>query len=85
MKSLHAAAVLKATGGGSITEGIGIGRVTANIEAPIDRALHIEDPDGALHLPAAARGGLFISSTSGINVAAAVRVAREEPDRAHRW
>src|SRR5579872_2953010 len=37
---------LKATGSSSITEGIGIGRVTANLEgAPIDDALHIEDSD----------------------------------------
>jgi cysteine synthase A len=35
---------LKATGSASITEGIGIGRVTANmLDAPIDEALHIED------------------------------------------
>src|ERR1700761_8369588 len=35
--------VVKATGSGSITEGIGIGRVTANMkDAPIDDAVHIE-------------------------------------------
>ena len=35
---------LKATGPGSITEGIGIGRVTANLEgAPLDDALHVTD------------------------------------------
>ena len=50
---------LKATGSGSITEGIGIGRVTANLkDAPIDDAVHIEDAETvALRLPAAARGG----------------------------
>jgi cysteine synthase A len=70
---------LKATGSGSITEGIGIGRVTANLAgAPIDDALHIEDTEtvacvyGLLHAE-----GLFLGSTSGINVAAAVRVARQ--------
>ena len=70
---------LKATGSGSITEGIGIGRVTANLAgAPIDDALHIEDTEtvacvyGLLH-----EEGLFLGSTSGINVAAAVRVARQ--------
>ena len=37
---------LKATGSGSITEGIGIGRVTANLkDAPIDDAVHIEDSE----------------------------------------
>ncbi len=69
---------LKATGSGSVTEGIGIGRVTANLAgAPIDEALHIEDTDTVrytyrlLH-----EEGLLLGSTSGLNVAAAVRVAR---------
>jgi cysteine synthase A len=69
---------LKATGSGSITEGIGIGRVTANLAgAPIDEALHVEDADTVrwvyrlLH-----EEGLFLGSTSGINVAAAERLAR---------
>jgi len=70
---------LKSTGSGSITEGIGIGRVTANLkDAPIDDAVHIEDSDTVrfvyrlLH-----EEGLFLGSTSGINVAAALRVALE--------
>ena len=70
---------LKPTGAASITEGIGIGRITANLDgAPIDDALHIEDADTVrwvyrlLH-----EEGLLLGSTSGINVAAAVRVARE--------
>lgn len=70
---------LKATGKGSVTEGIGIARVTANFSgAPIDEALHVEDPESIqmvyrlLH-----EEGLFLGSTSGINVAAAVRVARQ--------
>jgi cysteine synthase len=69
---------LKATGSGSITEGIGIGRVTANLAgAPIDEALHVEDAETVrfvyrlLH-----EEGLFLGSTSGINVAAAARLAR---------
>jgi len=70
---------LKATGTGSITEGIGIARVTANFkDAPIDDAIHVEDSDTVrfvyrlLH-----EEGLFVGSTSGINVAAAVRLALE--------
>ena len=70
---------LKATGKGSVTEGIGIARVTANFkDAPVDDAVHVEDPESIhtiyrlLH-----EDGLFLGSTSGINVAAAVRVARE--------
>jgi cysteine synthase len=70
---------LTATGSGSVTEGIGIGRITANLAgAPIDDAQHIEDPDTVrsvyrlLH-----EEGLFLGPTSGLNIAAAVRVARE--------
>jgi len=71
--------VLKATGSGSITEGIGIGRVTANLQdAPIDDAVHIEDVETVRYVYRLLREeGLFVSSTSGINVAAAVRVARD--------
>ncbi|MFT3907683.1 MAG: cysteine synthase A [Steroidobacteraceae bacterium] len=70
---------LKATGSGSITEGIGIGRVTANMQdAPVDDAVHIEDPETVAYVYRLLREeGLFVSSTSGINVAAAVRVARQ--------
>jgi cysteine synthase len=70
---------LKATGPGSITEGIGIGRVTANLAtAKIDDAVHIEDPETVTTVYRLLfEDGLFLGSTSGINVAAAVRVARE--------
>jgi cysteine synthase A len=70
---------LKATGSGSITEGIGIARVTANLkDAPIDDAVHIEDADTVRFVYRLLQEeGLFLGSTSGINVAAAVRVARE--------
>lgn len=71
--------VLKATGSGSITEGIGIGRVTANLAtAKIDDSVHVEDPDTVSFVYRLLREeGLFLGSTSGINVAAAVRVARD--------
>ena len=70
---------LKATGSGSITEGIGIGRVTANLQdAPIDDAVHIEDAETVRQVyELLYKEGLFLGSTSGINVAAAVAVARE--------
>ena len=69
---------LKATGSGSITEGIGIGRVTRNLEgAPIDEAVHVEDTETVRYVYRLLHEeGLFLGSTSGINVAAAVRVAR---------
>ncbi len=71
--------VLKATGSGSITEGIGIGRVTANMQdAPVDDAVHVEDPETVAMVYRLLREeGLFLSSTSGINVAAALRVAQQ--------
>jgi len=71
--------VIKVTGSSSITEGIGIGRVTANMQdAPIDDAVHVEDLDTVRWVYRLLREeGLFVGSTSGLNVAAAVRVARE--------
>ncbi len=70
---------LKSEGSSSVTEGIGIGRVTANLEgAPIDDAVRIEDAEivrtGYRLLQ---EEGLFLGGTSGTNVAAAVKVARE--------
>ncbi len=70
---------LKSEGSSSVTEGIGIGRVTANLEgAPIDDAVRIDDPaivrTGYRLLR---EEGLFLGGTSGANVAAAVRVARD--------
>jgi cysteine synthase A len=69
---------LKATGASSVTEGIGIGRVTANLSgAPIDEALHVEDTDTVRYVYRLLyEEGLLLGSTSGLNVAAAVRVAR---------
>jgi cysteine synthase A len=69
---------LKATGPGSVTEGIGIGRVTANLEgSPIDDALHITDVECVRTVFSLLRDeGLFLGSTSGVNVAAAAQIAR---------
>ncbi|MDE2219118.1 MAG: cysteine synthase A [Gammaproteobacteria bacterium] len=70
---------LKATGSGSITEGIGIGRVTANMQgAPVDDAVHVPDAESVACVYRLLREeGLFLSSTSGVNVAGAIRVARD--------
>lgn len=66
-------------GEGSITEGIGTSRVTANLEGtPIDDACLIEDQEAVTLVYRLLREeGLFLGSSSGINVAAAVRLARE--------
>lgn len=65
--------------GSSITEGIGSSRVTANLEGtPIDDAVRIPDPECVSTVyDLLRREGLFVGGSTGINVAAAVRVARE--------
>ncbi len=69
---------LKAEGTGSITEGIGIGRVTANLAgAPIDDAVHVTDAEAVAAVYALLHEeGLFLGSASGVNMVATVRVAR---------
>jgi len=70
---------LKSSGSSVVTEGIGIGRVTANLAgSPIDDAVQIEDPEIVRTTYGLLREeGLFLGSTSGTNVAAAIRVARD--------
>ena len=70
---------LKAEGPGSITEGIGIGRITANLkDSPIDDAVHIPDTESVATVYRLLREeGLFLGSASGVNVAGALRVAKE--------
>ena len=65
--------------GSSITEGIGSSRVTANLEGtPIDDAMQIPDQDCvAMVYHLLRREGLFVGGSTGINVCAAVRLARE--------
>ena len=70
---------LKSDGGSSITEGIGTGRVTANLAgAPIDDAMRVADAD-TLHFVyrLLREEGLLLGSTAGINVAAAYRLAKQ--------
>ena len=65
--------------GSSITEGIGQGRVTANLEGlSVDHAYQIEDAEAVeqvFHL--VEHEGLCLGGSSGINVAGAVRLARD--------
>jgi cysteine synthase A len=65
--------------GSSITEGIGQGRVTGNIDgAPVDDAFQIPDEEA---LPVVfdllRHEGLCLGGSSGINVAGAVRLAKQ--------
>lgn len=65
--------------GDSIAEGIGQGRVTKNIEGvKVDRAYRIPDQIGLTIVYRLLREeGLFLGLSSGINVAGAVRFAKE--------
>jgi cysteine synthase len=65
--------------GSSITEGIGQGRITKNLEdAPIDVAFQIPDAEAvAIIFDLLEHEGLCLGGSSGINVAGAVRLAKE--------
>ena len=65
--------------GSSITEGIGQGRITRNLEgAPVDEAYQIPDPEALPILFDLLREeGLCLGGSSAINVAGAIRLARE--------
>jgi cysteine synthase A len=65
--------------GSSITEGIGQGRITKNLEgAPIDIAYQIPDAEALPYVfDLLEHEGLCLGGSSGINVAGAVRLARE--------
>ena len=65
--------------GSSITEGIGQGRITKNLEdAPIDVAYQIPDAEAVPFIfDLLEHEGLCLGGSSGINVAGAVRLAKE--------
>lgn len=76
--SYYTTGELKAEGT-SITEGIGQGRITRNIEgAPIDVAFQIPDEEAIpLCFQLLEEEGLCLGGSSGINVAGAIRLAKE--------
>ncbi len=65
--------------GSSITEGIGNSRITKNLEgAPIDGAYRIADEEALpIVFDLVEHEGLVLGGSSGINVAAAIRLARD--------
>jgi cysteine synthase len=65
--------------GSSITEGIGQGRVTANLEgAPVDLAYQIPDEEAVrIVFDLVEHEGLLLGGSSGINIAGAIRLARD--------
>ena len=69
----------KATEGGSITEGIGLGRVTPIIrDIKVDKAYLIPDEEALpLIFDLLEHEGLCLGGSSGINIAGAIRLAKE--------
>ncbi|HEX5508966.1 MAG TPA: pyridoxal-phosphate dependent enzyme, partial [Pseudolabrys sp.] len=69
----------KATEGGSITEGIGLGRVTAIVEQmTVDKAYLIPDEDAVpIIFDLMKNEGLCVGGSSGINIAGAIRLAKD--------
>lgn len=67
------------TSGSSVTEGIGNSRITANMQgAPIDDAIKIADPEALkVVYQLLYRDGLFMGGSVGINVGAAVQLAKQ--------
>jgi cysteine synthase A len=76
--SYYTLGVLKSEGS-SITEGIGQGRVTANLEgAPVDLAYRIPDEEALrIVFDLVEHEGLLLGGSSGINIAGAIRLARD--------
>ena len=65
--------------GDSITEGIGQGRITTNLEdAPVDQSFQIPDEEALpICFDLLKEEGLCLGGSSGINVAGAIRLAQE--------
>lgn len=78
LHSYYTTGVLKSEGS-SITEGIGQGRITKNIEgAVVDRSYFIPDAEAvAVVFQLLQEEGLCVGSSSGVNVAGAVRLAKD--------
>jgi cysteine synthase A len=76
--SYYTRGVLKSEGS-SITEGIGQGRITKNLEgAPIDLAYQIPDEEAVpIIFDLLEHEGLCLGSSSGINIAGAIRLAKD--------
>ncbi|WP_457089545.1 cysteine synthase A [Microvirga sp. P5_D2] len=77
LHSYYTTGELKSTGS-SITEGIGQGRITKNLEdAPIDLSFQIPDEEALpVIFDLLEHEGLCLGGSSGINVAGAIRLAR---------
>ena len=76
--SYYTKGVLESSGN-SISEGIGQGRITANLEGlDVDHAFQIPDEEGVrIVFDLLEHEGLCVGLSSGLNVAGAIRLARE--------
>jgi cysteine synthase A len=79
MYDLYAHGVAKASEGGSITEGIGLGRVTPIIEdMKVDKPYLIPDEEALpLIFEVLEHEGLCLGGSTGINIAGAIRMAKD--------
>ena len=79
MYNLFTSGEAKASEGGSITEGIGLGRVTRIIDdIKVDKAYLIPDEEAVpVIFDLLEHEGLCLGGSSGINVAGAIRLAKE--------
>jgi cysteine synthase len=70
---------VKSTPGNSITEGIGLGRVTSIIEtAKVDDAFLVSDEEAVnVIYDLAQHEGLCLGGSTGVNIAGAIRLARQ--------
>jgi cysteine synthase A len=78
LHSYYTTGVLKSEGS-SITEGIGQGRITRNLEGlSVDHSFRVADDEAVrIVFDLLAEEGLFVGASSGINVAGAMALARE--------
>jgi cysteine synthase len=79
MYNWFACGEVKATDGGSITEGIGLGRVTPVIDdLKVEKAYLIPDEEAVpVIFDLLEHEGLCLGGSTGINVAGAIRLAHE--------
>jgi len=79
MYSYFAHGEVKASEGGSITEGIGLGRVTPIIDGlKVDKAYLVPDEEAVpIIFDLLEHEGLCLGGSTGVNVAGAVRLAKE--------
>ncbi|WP_458761039.1 cysteine synthase A [Afipia sp. TerB] len=70
---------VKSTDGGSVTEGIGLGRVTPVIEnVQVDKAYLIPDEEAVpIVFDLLEHEGLCVGGSSGVNIAGAIRLAKD--------